>query len=416
MLFSNRGIRYTGFFFILGYRTDDESFLAGIRKNDDIQPVGFFSQGLKEEEKRTLIQAISANRKPGSDPVNVRVDPGICVELSFTAIENGGLVHPMFRSFQLGVDWKACTWDKLVIDNAPAGPNGIKVTHPDKLVWKDVPITKEGYISYLLQVSPVMLPFLEQRVLTNIRYTQGIPGEFFYQKNCPDYAPDFIQTVKVNDIDYIVCDNVSTLGWLGNQMAIEYHIPFNRIGADKPLEIVFDLDPPSREQFSLAVKAAIEMRNVFEGFGVISYPKVSGGKGLQIHIPLGNRSSLTYDDTRVFTEFVAKYLVERFPGDFTIERLKKNRGGKLYLDYIQHAEGKTIICPYSPRGTDEATVAAPLYWDEVQIGLSSKSFTIPTVLERLSKGECPMSGYFQQTNAAVPRIISMLKEQLVGSR
>lgn len=411
MLFSNRGIRYTGFFFILGYRIDDETFLAGIRKSNTVQPVGSFSHGLKEDEKRTLIQAINANRNQHSDQLTVRVEPGICVELSFTAIEDDTLVHPMFRSFQFGMSWEECSWDKLIIDNAPVGPDGIKITHPEKLVWKDIPINKEGYIAYLLQVSPVMMPFLEKRVLTSIRYTQGIPGEFFYQKNCPDYAPDFIKTVEVNDIAYIVCEDNSTLTWLGNQMAIEFHIPFNRIDEDKPLEIVFDLDPPNREQFSLAVKAALEMKQVFDSFGIISYPKLSGGKGLQIHIPLGNRSVLTYEDTRVFTEFVAKYLVEKFPGDFTIERMKKNRGGRLYLDYIQHAEGKTIICPYSPRGTNEATVAAPLYWEEVRMGLSGKSFTILTVLERLSKEKCPMRDYFQQTNEAVPRVISMLKKQ-----
>lgn len=410
MFFRNRGIRYTGFFFILGYRKDDDTFLAGIRRKKTIQLMGSFSHGLKEEEKRTLVQAINANHKH-SDVSTVHVDPGICIELSFTAIENDTLVHPMFRSFQFGLSWETCTWDKLIIDNAPVGPNGIKITHPDKLVWKEVSIDKAGYISYLLQVSLVMLPFLEKRILTNIRYTQGIPGEFFYQKNCPDYAPDYIKTVQVNDIDYIVCEDVSTLSWLGNQMAIEFHVPFNKIEADKPLEIVFDLDPPNRERFNLAVKAATEMKKVFDSFGVISYPKLSGGKGLQIHIPLGSRSTLTYDDTRVFTEFVAKYLVEKYPDDFTIERMKKNRGGRLYLDYIQHAEGKTIICPYSPRGTNEATVAAPLYWEEVHMDLTSKSFTIPRVLERLAKENCPMKDYFEQTNEAVPRVISMLKKQ-----
>jgi bifunctional non-homologous end joining protein LigD len=239
-----------------------------------------------------------------------------------------------------------------------------------------------------------MLPFLKNRLLTVIRFPHGMFGEAFYQKNRPDYTPGFIDTKKHEDIDYIICNNLSTLLWLGNQLAFEYHIPFQTIDTDYPTEIVFDLDPPSKEYFSLAIKAATEMKKIFDQFGLKTFPKLSGNKGLQIHIPL-SKNSLSYEETRVFTAFIAEFLVTSFPDDFTIERMKKNRGNRLYVDYIQHAEGKTIIAPYSLRGKKEgAYIAAPLDWTEVNENLSVDQFTIENVLNRANTIGCPFQEYF----------------------
>ncbi|MBP3040803.1 non-homologous end-joining DNA ligase [Bacillaceae bacterium Marseille-Q3522] len=286
----------------------------------------------------------------------------------------------------------------------------VNITHPEKMIWKNHDIRKEDFLTFLVNISSYLLPFLKNRILTVIRYPHGIPGESFYQKNCPDYAPDFIQTVEDNGIHYIVCNDLQTLLWLGNQLAIEYHVPFQTFSASGPSEIVFDLDPPDRNGFPLAIKAAQEMKQLFDSFEIISYPKLSGNKGLQIHIPISN-PSLTYEDTRIFTQFIATYLVEKFPDAFTIERLKKNRGKKLYVDYVQHAEGKTIICPYSSRGNEIATVAAPLFWEEVKENLKVENFHIPYVLDRLSKKPCPMQDFFLQKNNNLEPIIAFLKKK-----
>ncbi len=141
---------------------------------------------------------------------------------------------------------------------------------------------------------------------------------------------------------------------------------------------MFDLDPPDPTGFPLAIQAALEMNSIFESLDIVSYPKLSGSKGLQIHIPLGS-SDLSYTETRAFTSFIAEYLIGKFPNNFTIERLKKDRGQKLYIDYLQHGKGKTIIAPYSARGKSGATVAAPLDWNEINDTLDVRNFTIPAV-------------------------------------
>lgn len=407
-LFPINEAKYKGFFFILGLNTKIEHFIVGIKREDAIIQIGSFTEGLKQSEKKSLSQAILRNQKKIEDKT-IFVNPGICIELSFQSIENDQLIHPYFNSFQLELRWEQCTWDRLILDNTPVRSE-VKITHPDKRIWEKPYINKEKFVAYLIQISPFILPFLKRRTLTTIRYPHGIPGESFYQKNCPDYAPSFIRTKEKDGINYIVCNDLSTLLWLGNQLAIEYHVPFQRIETDKPLEIVFDLDPPNRSSFSLAIKAAKEMKKIFDNFDIISYPKLSGSKGLQIHIPIF-RNSLTYEETRIFTSFIANYLVEKFPDDFTIERMKKNRGSRLYIDFIQHAEGKTIICPYSTRGKEQATVAAPLYWEEINENLHIETYNIPFILDRLSKGDCPMSNFFEQENDSLINIISSLKKK-----
>lgn len=245
-------------------------------------------------------------------------------------------------------------------------------------------LTKRDFLNYLLYVSPYMLPFVKDRLLTLKRYPDGIEGESFYQKNCPSYAPEFVTTYSHDQTRYIVCNDLQTLLWLGNQAATEFHVPFETIKSlGYPTEIVFDLDPPSINDFNLAMQAALALKEVLDKFGLSSFAKTSGGKGLQVYIPLPD-ASYSYEATRHFTKFIAEYLVAKFPQYFTIERLKKNRDNKLYIDYVQHAAGKTIIAPYSVRG-DQALVAAPLFWHEVTSNLQPAQFSVLSIYARLAK-------------------------------
>lgn len=287
-------------------------------------------------------------------------------------------------------------------------PPDYEVTHPDKLIWQRPPIRKAGYIAYLVQTASRMLPFLEDKTLTVIRYPHGVPGDSFFQKHFPDNVPDFVQTVTEDAENRILCNNLSTLVWLGNQAAVEFHLPFQTFGSDDPDEIVFDLDPPDREHFPWAVHAAREMKQIFDRLAVKSYPKLSGSRGIQIHLPL-HHTKVSYTDTRLFTSFIATVLTQKFPREFTTERLKKNRNGRLYIDYVQHAQGKTIICPYSARGKEGATVAAPLHWEEVTDQLHMERFTIPYVLQRISSEPCPMADYFEQDNETLNAVIAALR-------
>lgn len=378
--------------FVTSYEKTNGYFYISVYKGKEIYPIGLFVFGLTPEEKQALTQIIKDNQTH-EDRQFIYVSPAICVEVKYLEIYEDQIREPHFHQFRFDISPVVCTFDKF-IHQQKNFPADVEITHPDKPVWENPSISKIDFIHYLREISPYLLPFLKDRALTVIRYPQGTYGEAFFQKNCPDYAPDFIETFLMEEINYIICNNLKTLLWLGNQLAIEFHIPFQTVKSIHPSEIVFDLDPPSKNDFQLAVKAALLIKEVLDSLNLISFIKTSGNKGLQIYIPLPEKK-ISFDETRLFTSFVAEYLISKEPESFTIERMKKKRRSRLYVDYVQHGEGKTIIAPYSLRGNKNAAIAAPLYWNEVNDKLSPELFSITNIIDRIRKNGDPFQGYFE---------------------
>jgi len=378
--------------FVTAYEKSNGYFYVGVYKDTSIYSIGQFLFGIKPEEKQALFQIIKENKTKEDDRF-IYVQPAICLEIKYLELYDEQMREPHFEQFRFDLSPEDCTFDKFVHQQKNL-PQDIGVTHPEKPLWEKPAVKKIDFIRYLQEISPYLLPFLHNRLLTVIRYPHGMFGEAFYQKNCPDYAPDFVQTALHEGINYIVCNNLKTLLWLGNQLAFEFHIPFQTLSSHGPSEIVLDLDPPSKKEFKLAIKAAQMIKEVLDQLDLIGFVKTSGNKGLQIYIPLPE-NIFSYDDTRLFTEFIAEYLISKAPDSFTIERLKKNRQNKLYIDYIQHAEGKTIVAPYSARGNDTAALATPLFWDEVTDELRMENFTILNMIKRINEKGDPFQSYFE---------------------
>lgn len=394
--------------FITAYQKENGFFHVGLFQNYSIVPIGLFSHGMSSEERQALVSVIKENSNKEDDRF-IYVDPGICMDLYYLELYQDQLRHPEFYRFRFDAQVKDCTIENLRKADLNL-PKSVSVTHPEKPLWKDESVTKLDFLHYLKEVSPYILPFLKNRLLTTIRFPHGMMGESFYQKKCPDYAPSFVETAMEDGIRYIVCNNLETLVWLGNQLALEFHIPFQQIGESNPCEIVFDLDPPSPDHFQGAVEGALMMKRVFEQLELQAFVKTSGRKGLQVYLPLPEKT-FTYDDTRIFTEFIARYLVSTEPELFTIERLKKMRGNRVYVDYIQHGVGKTIIAPYSLRGNTKPTVAAPLFWEEVNTTLRPEFFTMVSVMERLKDKGNPFKDYLKvQAQQPFEQVLTFLKK------
>ncbi len=394
--------------FVTAFEKTNGYFYVGVYKENMIDLIGQVLFGFKPEEKDALKHTIKQNMVRGDNQF-IYVEPAICLEVKYLELYQNQLREPHFDRFRFDLEPVECTYDRFMFDqkNLPAG---LEITHPDKPLWEKLNIQKADYILYLREISPYMLPFLKNRLLTVIRYPHGMFGEAFYQKNCPDYAPDFVQTQEADGIQYILCNNLKTLIWLGNQLSIEFHVPFQTVTSKGPSEIVFDLDPPSKEAFPLAIHAALYIKEVLDQLNLIGFIKTSGRKGLQIYLPLPE-NTYSYEDTRLFTSFIAEYLISKDPDSFTIERMKKKRGNRLYVDYVQHSEGKTIIAPYSMRGTEHAGVATPLYWEEVNEKLELVSFNIGNALKRIREQGDPFKDYFQtkQIQNLTP-VLDFLKE------
>ncbi|MGE6525997.1 DNA ligase D [Bacillus safensis] len=366
-------------------RFDKENgyFQGCIYQDSALIEVVQFKHGLSKEEEQTL-RTLFQTKGQLTGGSSYEIPPSIVASIACISFDGSALREPRFSSFLLDADPSACTFQQMLKQLYPL-PTVIDVTHPEKPIVPALQLNKADYLLYLRQVAPYLLPFLRERRLTLIRYPHGSGDEFFYQKSTPDYAPDFVLTDEVDDISYTVCNDPRTLLWLGNQLAMEFHIPFETRDTDRPTEIVFDLDPPSVNEFHLAIEAAKRIKALLDGLFLTAFIKTSGGKGLQVYIPL-KKNAFTYEETRQFTSFICQFLCEQAPDLFTLERLKKNRGNRLYLDYIQHDAGKTIIAPYSPRGNELGLVATPLEWDELYHDeLHPTLFTMPAVIERLKE-------------------------------
>lgn len=258
----------------------------------------------------------------------------------------------------------------------------IVITNPDKPLWPEQGITKQIYLQKLAILSPYLLRYCRDRLLTVIRYPHGVPGMSFYQKNAPEPLPEFVRTAEQDGITYIVLQGLPELLWLGNLAALEFHPSLHYVGSPLPCEWMIDLDP-SQEIEPRIMEAAFLVGEVLRSLGLQSVPKTSGATGVQIIVP--TQPGVTFDGLRRVGHFVGRYVTEKRPDLFTLERLKKHRGDKIYFDYLQHYGGKTLAAPYTPRARPLATVSTPLLWEEVQQDVKPADYHLLNIGERLDR-------------------------------
>jgi len=271
----------------------------------------------------------------------------------------------------------------------------LTLSNLDKVLYPAVGFTKGEVIDYYARIAPVLLPHLKGRPLTMKRYPNGVSGMFFYEKNCPEHRPDWVQTTPVwsegnnKTMHYCLAQDLATLVWAANLADLELH-PSLSLGKDilRPTSIVFDLDPGPPADIVLCCQVGLWVREIFKSFGLESFAKTSGSKGLQIYVPLN--TAVTYDQTKPFAHEIARLLERQHP-EFVVSDMKKVlRTGKIFVDWSQNDDHKTTISVYSLRAKDRPTVSTPVSWNEVENCLKKKDpnllvFTSGQVLERVSK-------------------------------
>jgi bifunctional non-homologous end joining protein LigD len=241
--------------------------------------------------------------------------------------------------------------------------------------------------NYYYQVAEYILPHLKDRPLSLNRFPSGIHGKSFYQKDVKGKAPGWAKTYPYTtsdgeDKEFLVGDDEATLLWMASLGCIEMNPWFSRTAnPDNPDYCVIDLDPAEKTTFEQVIQAAREVKNVLDAIDVVSYVKTSGSTGIHIYIPLG--AEYTYDQSQMFARLLVSIVHDRLPGFTSLERKIKDRGGKMYLDFLQNRPGATIACAYSLRPKPGATVSMPLHWDEVKTGLKMKDFTIVNAIARI---------------------------------
>jgi DNA ligase D-like protein (predicted polymerase) len=260
--------------------------------------------------------------------------------------------------------------------------DGVRLTNLDQPLGDGLEVTKRDLVDHLDAFADRLVPLLAGRPLSVMRVRPGAPA--FMQKNVSKGAPEWVRTVTVwseashREVHQVVCDDRRTLLWLANQRAVEFHVPFTRVGEHEPTGLVLDLDPPEGADFAVVVRVAHLVRQALDEVGLAGAVKTSGAKGLHVVVPLRGVSA---EDAAAATRALAARTERLDPDLATTAYLKDERGGKVFVDSTRSGQG-TVVAAYSPRVRPALPVSTPVPWDSLD-DVRPGDVTVTTSRERL---------------------------------
>jgi bifunctional non-homologous end joining protein LigD len=292
---------------------------------------------------------------------------------------------------------------------SPPTVGGVKISHPERIVYPDAKVSKLMVAEYYARVAPRLLPYVAGRPLSIVRCPEGTRGPCFFQKHVGGYKVPGIDVAMIEDSTgrnpYIVANSAKALVGLAQMNALELHVWGAQAATlERPDTMVLDLDPDPELPWATVVKAAQLTRALLDELGLDALVKTTGGKGLHVVVPLQRRHS--WEDVKGFAQSVAAHLAKTLPEQFTATVTKARRRGKIFVDYLRNTRGATAVAPYSLRARTGATVATPLSWHELSAKVPPSAFTIATVPERIAKKKDPWADYErrrQRLTAAMQR-------------
>jgi bifunctional non-homologous end joining protein LigD len=433
-----------------GTRQPLGSLMLAWRRGDELVYAGNIGSGLTEQYIVTLLPVLrdAARTAPAfthDEPLArnaVFVDPSVVVSVRYTeATERGLLRQPVLEAMS---DKRVAECDERidvvrsslsVAREEPDGDEPPDVDEPNtddgqrpanhdpfppaaprfarsnltKVFWPAEGYTKGDLLDYYDRIWPAIEPYLRDRPVVLTRYPDGIAGKNFFQKNAPEFVPDWVETCRIEDTEYFLCNEREALLYVINLGCIPLHVwSARRHSIEHPDWAILDLDPKGAP-FSDVLAVAHCIHAMLEPLGAEHFIKTSGQDGLHVFIPLGR--ALTHDEATAFSEVIARLVVAELPKIATIVRPVGGRGGKVYVDFLQNGSGKTIVAPFSVRPRPGATVSMPLAWPEVTPRLDPARFTITTVPDRVGQHGDPMRDVLE-TSVDVAAVLTALSERL----
>jgi bifunctional non-homologous end joining protein LigD len=382
---------------------------------------GFAAQTL--DALRARLDAATRPTAPCADiprefaKLAVFVEPELVAEVRFSEVtERGYLRQPVFlrlRDDKRVADCDAPPRRRPTVEPTPAAPTSaapeLRLSNLNKVFWPADGYTKGDLLAYYEAIWPQLGPYLRDRPVVLTRYPDGIDGKSFFQKNAPEFTPDWVTTSRIEDTDYFICNDRDTLLYVINSGCIPLHMWSARTTSiDRPDWTILDLDPKGAP-FAHVVTVAKQIHALLAPLEVPHFVKTSGQAGLHVLIPLG--AALTHKDATAFAELIARIIVHKLPDIATVARPLGERGGKVYVDFLQNGFGKTIAGPFSVRPRPGAPVSTPIEWREVTTRLDPLRFTIKAVPARFAKRADPMSGVLD-TRVDVAAVLALLAEAI----
>ncbi len=273
-----------------------------------------------------------------------------------------------------------------------AGGREVEISNADKVLFPGDGITKLDLAEYYARIAETALPHYRDRPVTLERHPDGIEAEGFFQKNVPDYFPDWIKRVELpkegGTVTHLLVNEPAVLVYLADQGCITLHLALARADTpERPDRMVFDLDP-SDDDFGKVQEVAQAVREALDERGLPSFVATTGSRGL--HIVLALDASVEVDALRPFARRLAGEVAEAHPSLATVEQRKSKRGDRVLVDTFRTAYGQTAVAPYAVRARPGAPVATPLRWDEaLSADMTPDRYTISSIFRRLAQIDDP---------------------------
>jgi bifunctional non-homologous end joining protein LigD len=269
---------------------------------------------------------------------------------------------------------------------------GVTITHASRVVFPDVGASKLDVARYYEAVADLMVPQLRGRPLSLLRCPEGIGATCFFQKHFGKTELQSLSRISVQErkgkMEYLVLQSTSDLVELAQHGIVELHPWGCRADdLDRPDQLIFDLDPDPGVGWATVVETALALKQHLEGLGLTSFAKTTGGKGLHLVLPLQRKAS--WSEVKDFARAFAESVVEAAPSMFTANPLKRQRTGKIFVDYLRNDKGSTAVAPYSVRARDGAPVSMPMPWGEITRKLDPRRFTLRSVPTLIAKRADP---------------------------
>lgn len=407
-------------FVIVGYSESDKkgrafsSLLVGYYDDAGaLTYAGRVGTGFTETTLDTLGKRLKALRLPKRPDLNklvhrsdaVYVKPELVAQVGFIGWTADDVIrHAVFKGLRQDKRAKAVKKEVAAMaKTSEAGGAarfaGVRLTHPEKLLFPGEGITKQDIADYYLRVAGRMLPYIEDRLVSLVRCPQGTGPDCFFQRHASQGFPKAFSRLTVKESEggeeeYIYLKDVSGLVSAAQIGALELHIWGSRIkSVEKPDRIVFDLDPDEGLGFSDLKKAALHVRDLLESIGLRAFVMATGGKGLHLVCPVLPKHE--WPQVKAFTRAIAETLAAQWPERYTANIRKASRKGRIFVDYLRNDRTATAICPYSTRNKPGAPIAIPLAWEALTSLKSAHPVTVrdASALDRLLPDD-PWRDYF----------------------
>ena len=391
------------------------ALLIGYYDNHELIYAGKVGTGLNSQSREDVLSKLKKLRQDKAPFAEISransrgvtfVKPELVCEVEFSEWTVGGaLRHPSFQGLRLDKlpkqikrevpihnieeDSSKNSEDKKIEPVKASKKNSqniiseIKITHPERIVYPKHNLTKLDLVEYYDKISDLILPHLENRFISLVRCPQGLEGECFFQRH-ENVASPFVHELNINegDISYIYIKDKKGLLSLIQFGVIEIHAWGSRIdNVNKPDRIVFDLDPDEKIPFEKVVEAAADIKLRLDDLGLDSFLRTTGGKGLHVVVPI--KPNYEWEVVKAFCKAFAAKMESDDPQKYITNMNKEKRKGKIFIDYLRNDLTSTAITSFSARARENATVATPLAWEELDYHLDPQKFTITSIFQRL---------------------------------